>query len=102
MMPRDGSYTRKQIQSEEFVSILSRASEIISTIGYPNVAEMVSTMAGRNVATSRDLTEIREDKATILVVKLPYRIASPNSKGTHNSRNPADYEFFSVEYSRAN
>jgi hypothetical protein len=95
MMPAEGNYSLRKIELEEFKARILAAKNIKSSIGYENVAKMISELTGRDISTSRELT-LLNDGDEVLVMKLAYRI-DPARKGW-TTPPIEDYEFSHVRY----
>lgn len=104
MMPQEGSYSRWDISSDEFKKIFLAADEIVSSVAYPSIQKVVGSFLDITIPIdrSKSLTEILEDEATILVVKLKYRVPH-GQKGrvsAGHGQSFDDYEFILVKYER--
>lgn len=98
MMPQDGIYKRTQIDMAEFTSLIRSADEVVSYIGYDNVAALCSAITGKFLEKSRELSVFKEARATILVMKLKVRL-DPSEKG-RSEFDLNEYEFFKVDYKK--
>lgn len=63
-----------------------------STVGYPQVAKLLTEQLGIEVRVSREQVDLREGD-TAYVVQLPYRIAAPKTKGDDRGNKIEDYIF---------
>ena len=104
MMPQEGSYTRRDISQDEWKEIFLSAEEIVSSVAYPSIQTVVGEHLKLNIPLDSEKrnTVIEEDDATILVVKLKYRVPH-GMKGLASSgygQSIDDYEFIVLTYSR--
>ena len=96
MMPTEGKYTCKRINSTQFKNIFLHAQlhgEIVSSVAYPEIQDVVGKHLGINIPIdySKGLT-VLDDESDILVVKLKYRVPSER-KGHRLGTKFSDYEF---------
>ena len=96
MMPVQGRYTSRKISSDKFLDIFNSASEIVSSVAYPEIQEVVGKKLGIEIPIDREkgLT-VLDSFSSILVVKLQYRVPSER-KGHRLGSKFEDYEFFTV------
>jgi len=96
MMPVQGRYTSRKISSDEFLDIFNKASEIVSSVAYPEIQDIVGKKLGIEIPIDREkgLT-VLDPFSSILVVKLQYRVAAER-KGHRLGSKFSDYEFFRV------
>ncbi len=96
MMPVQGRYTSRKISSDEFLDIFNSASEIVSSVAYPEIQDIVGKQLGIEIPIDREkgLT-VLDPFSSILVVKLQYRVPSER-KGHRLGSKFEDYEFFRV------
>lgn len=99
MMPTEGKYTCKRINSTQFKNIFLHAQlhgKIVSSVAYPEIQNVVGKQLGIEIPIDRDkgLTKL-DDISLILVVKLKYRVPSER-KGHRLGSKFDDYEFFTV------
>ena len=101
MMPSEGTYKLRRITKNLFIRILRRASErgiVDSTIGYPNVIDLLFKWTGISFPVSREQTTL-EDGDIMLITKLKYRVQDPSTKGKYVPSED-DYEFFIATYKK--
>lgn len=101
MMPQEGFYSRKNISAEEFKALFLAADEVISSVAYPELITLMRKELGIEIPLDhlKGQTVFHEDTATILVVKLAYRI--PSERKGHNLGSVlSDYEFILTRYTR--
>jgi len=98
MMPEDGYYRRVRITAEQAAEILRNAKEIISSVAYPEVCDLLYNISGVEVPldVEKRLTSLQENKCLILVAKLRFRVKSER-KGV-DTHSIEDYEFLLIEY----
>ena len=96
MMPVQGKYTSRKISANEFVEIFNSASELVSSVAYPEIQDVVGKQLGIEIPIDKEkgLT-ILDPFSSILVVKLQYRVAAER-KGHRLGSKFEDYEFFKV------
>lgn len=84
VMVSSGRYIAREITLEEAKSIMQAAKkenrEIVSYIGYPETARLVSELLEIDVPVNRTET-VYKNGDVILVAKLRYRVKDPNEKG---------------------
>lgn len=101
MMPAaEGRYQSNEVTAKQFAAEVNRANrddQLVSYIGYPETAELLSELCNCEIPVSRDQTEIR-DGDVLLVAKLKYRV-NPTQKGTVKP-GIKDFEFRVVHYSK--
>lgn len=102
MMPQSGSYIRRDISAVEFRRIFLRAKEIVSTVAYPQIQEVVGKALGLEIPIDRSKKmTVLDEQSTILVVKLQYRVPSA-MKGRSDlgiGQSFEDYEYCLIQYS---
>ncbi len=79
----EGTYAYRLLPREEAVAWLrAHAREAESRVGYPATADHVASLCGVRPAVSREMSRMAAgDEA--LVVRLPYRVDDPATKGAH-------------------
>ena len=102
MTPQDGTYVRKTITADEFKEILLAADEVVSSIAYAETQRVVGTALGIEIPMDlkKRNTIIEEDSATILIVKLSYRVCS-SMKGLPLGSELSHYEFILTQYTNS-
>ena len=82
---KDGMYSAKTLTVDEAREVvqdaLKNGREILSFVGYPETAELLSKLLGIEVAVNREETQYKEGDV-ILVGKLRYRVKNPSEKGS--------------------
>lgn len=94
-MPIDGQYIKKTISKNQFIDILKSAKNIISSIGYESVSDIIHELTNIKIEVKRDITLIPFDY-NILGLTLDYRL-NPDEKGYKNP-NSDDYVYFVAHY----
>jgi hypothetical protein len=99
MIPSEGIYSALRVSKENFAKVFHKMEgSVISHIGYPQTAEILSQVLGIPVHVSRAATFLQYDDV-MFVIKLQYRLQNPHEKAEKihgNSIN--DYEFWIIEY----
>jgi len=101
VMPADGHYCRVSITKEEASEMLNTATEIVSSVGYPEVCNILYKISGVVVPldVEKKVTTFSEKECTILVCKLKFR-EKAERKGIIRHTNVDEYEFCKIIYSR--
>lgn len=95
-MPQDGLFIRSEITEEEFKTLVTEATEIVSSIGYQEVSDHVEKVTGVRIPVNRGITSIAEDRAKVVVCRLKFRPeAYMKSKIKAKS---GDYEYILIDY----
>ena len=96
MMPTPGNYTCVEISAKAFVHYLNSAYEVVSSVAYPEIQDVVGQHLGINIPIDhkKGLT-VLDPFSFILVVKLKYRVPSER-KGYRLGSKFEDYQFFKV------
>jgi hypothetical protein len=102
-MPEDGYYRRVKISREKASEILNTATEIVSSVGYPEVCQILHEISGVVVPLDieKRVTTFTEDECTILVCKLVFR-EKAERKGVNRHTDINEYEFCLVHYKKNN
>lgn len=102
MMPNlSGTYESKEIDAPLFASQVKLhmdAGNLVSYIGYPETAELLSELCDRKIEVSRAQTHI-EDGDILLIAKLKHRVVNPRDKGKLKPTID-DFEFARANYTR--
>lgn len=96
MMPREGHYRCEKITPKQAKKIVG-FNPIMSSIGYPQVAEILTELLDREIPLSRSKTDL-EDGDVIIACRLKYRVNPREKAGRRHGNQLSDYEFFKVEY----
>jgi len=98
MMPQDGFYTKKTISPVEFKGIFLAADEIVSSVAYQEIQDVVGYQLGLTIPIDRakGLT-VLDPISTILCVKLSYRVPAER-KGHRLGSRYKDYEFSLIQF----
>ncbi len=99
MMPREGLFASRQIDSGEFAKLAieaHRSKKLRSNIGYPETAAFIQKLTGVKVDINRDWTQIEHGDA-MLCIRLKYRVQNPSDK-SRVKPGSGDYEFFAVSF----
>ena len=84
MPASDGLYDSRSLDATEFATRVRQAhlsGELVSYIGYPETAELLSEFCKVQIPTNRSETTIK-DNDVLLTAKLRYRVNDPKAKGT--------------------
>lgn len=107
LMPIPGVYVLRSLTPEEFGDAVARADacgRLISYIGYPQTADIVSDLASLSgfaaqervdIPVSREQTPVN-DSDELLIARLRYRVGDPHSKG--QAVDCHDFEYFRATY----
>jgi hypothetical protein len=97
MMPVPGIYICKEISAREFAVFLTSAEEIVSSVAYPEIQDVVGQHLGINIPIDHEkgLTTL-DPYSFIIVVKLKYRVPSQR-KGHRLGSKFEDYQFFKIK-----
>ena len=100
MMPAaDGLYQSRSLNASEFaehVRLAHQQDKLISYIGYPETAELLSELCKIEIPVNRTETLIANDEF-LLIAKLKYRVNDPKAKGKIKPT-IEDFEFRLVLY----
>lgn len=99
MMPKPGNYFCEEIKAGEFARQLKEAKregEVISSVGYPVMINLIEQLTGIQLPLSREATNIQH-RDQCLVAKLKYRLESPKLKKVE-SPSIEDLVFFRIGY----
>lgn len=100
MMPCDGNYSKKTITPQEARQIFRKNRDNYkSYIGYPQTAQILSTMFGEQIEVSREET-VLEDGDVLLVSRLKYRVNPAEKAGNTHGQKLEDYEFSEITYKK--
>jgi len=95
MMPAEGTYRLRRCSIAAFAELLQQ--DFVSYIGYPQTADFVARVIGRECPVNRQQTTL-EDGDVLAIIRLKYRPDAP-TKGAQV--NEDDFEFFVADYSAA-
>lgn len=101
MMPAPGNYRLRELSAGEFGAAVKAAHDggtLVSYIGYPQTADLISSVAGVPVPLNRAETDVA-DGDVLLIARLKYRVGDPATKGA-----PVDagaFAFYRCEFSSA-
>ena len=100
-MPQGGNYSIKEISKEEAILLLLSTNEIVSSIAYPTVCEILEKISGITVPLdkAKKLTVLQEDNCDILVCKLKFRVKAER-KGKDAHKDIKNYGFYHVKYTK--
>lgn len=90
-IPADGLYKYDSISLEAAQEIIQE-SRFISRIGYPENAKLLSEATGCKIPVNREPHAMAAGD-TAIVMKLPYRVASPKTKGKTTNLSIEQFEF---------
>ena len=96
-MPADGVYIKRTISKNQFISLVKKATNIKSSIGYESVSTLIKRLTGVSIEVNRGLTLI-DEPYNIVGLTLDYRV-NPKEKG-YTEPNEDDYIYFIAIYSR--
>lgn len=96
VMPRPGHYDLRSRTPSQFAELVQR-NDLVSYIGYPDCAEILSKLCRLPVNLNRESTPV-EDGDTLLIARLKYRVGNPAAKGQVKATID-DYEFFECVFS---
>jgi len=101
VLPQDGKYSRISLDINEAAEMLHQATEIVSSVAYPEVCSLIYEFSGVTVPldTEKKLTVLEENECTLLVVKLRFRIKAER-KGVERHKDINEYEFVRIDYVR--
>jgi hypothetical protein len=93
LVPAPGIIVYVPLELLEAKSILAKKTNIISYIGHPSTAKILSELAGREVPVNR-AEYVPKDEDIVLVVRLKKRLPQPSEAEVK----PEDLEFALVHY----
>ena len=101
-MPVDGIYQKESLTQNEFKKYfqLAQSQGVISYVGYPNLAKILSDFLEYKIEVSRE-SFVPDEKDWILSATLKYRLAAPGEKALSIHGNALeDYNFSVIKFKK--
>jgi hypothetical protein len=93
VVPKDGCLCIKYLDLESAINLIRNAEQVVSFIGHPNTAQLISKISGREIGVNRgEYIPSSGDQA--LVIRLKRRLQTPGEA----QPSAEDLEFLLVEY----